>query len=89
MSTLIGVFILVARGYSKEIKSIAAYTARLGHKGIADEASGLVSSASGLIDAINQLVRTASGVGAFLIFLGMLMLTATYWIISQIEALPF
>lgn len=89
LSTILGVFILLRRGYSKELKSIAAYTARLGHKGLADEVTGLVSSASGLIEAINQLVRTASGVGALLIFLGMLMLAATYWIVAQIETLPF
>ena len=89
LSILLGVFILLTRGYSREVQTIASHTARLGHKGLAEEASSLVESASTLIDAINQLVRTASGVGAFLILLGMLMITATYWILSQINlALP-
>ena len=88
LSTVLGVFILLARGYSREIRSIASHTARIGNKGLADDVSGLVSSASGLIEAINQLVRTASGVGSFLIFFGVLMLAATYWIIAQIEVLP-
>lgn len=89
LSTILGVFILMARGYSREIKSLAAHSARIGHKGLAEDVSGLVNSASGLIEAINQLVRTASGVGSFLIFFGVLMLAATYWIITQIEMLPF
>lgn len=85
LSIMLGVFILMARGYSKEIKTIAAHTARLGHKGIAQEVTGLVSSASGLIDAINQLVRTASGVGVFLILGGLIMIVSAYWIISRIN----
>lgn len=88
LSVLLGVFILISRGYNRELRSIATHTARLGHKGLAQEVSGLVSSASGLIESINQLVRTASGVGAFLIFLGMIMLASSYWIISQVDSLP-
>lgn len=89
LSILLGVFILLSRGYSSEIQTIASHTARMGQKGIADEVSGLVESASGLIDAINQLVRTASGVGAFLILLGMLMISATYWIVSKFNPTAF
>jgi hypothetical protein len=37
------------------------------------------------VNAINGLVRTASGVGIFLVFLGMAMLAASYWIATQIE----
>jgi hypothetical protein len=88
LSVLLGVFILISRGYNRELRSIATHTARLGHKGLAQEVSGLVSSASGLIESINALVRTASAVGAFLIFLGMIMLAACYWIISKIDSLP-
>jgi hypothetical protein len=47
--------------------------------------TGLVSSASELVAAINQLVRTASGIGIFLISLGLLMLAAGYWIILHIN----
>ena len=85
LSIMLGAFILIARGYSREIKTIAAHTARLGHKGLAQEVTGLVSSASSLIDAINQLVRTASGVGVVLILFGLLMIVAAYWIVSRIN----
>jgi hypothetical protein len=88
LSILLGVFILMARGYSKEIRTIASHTARLGHKGLANEVTGLVNSASGLIQAINQLVRTASGVGVFLILLGIVMIVGTYWILTNVNTFP-
>jgi hypothetical protein len=84
LSIMLGAFILIARGYSRELKTIAAHTARLGHKGIAEEVTSLVSSASSLIDAINQLVKTASGVGVVLILFGLVMIIAAYWIVSRI-----
>jgi hypothetical protein len=52
---------------------------------LADEISGLVNSASALVVSLNQLVKTASGVGIFLITLGMIMIGASYWVISQVN----
>jgi hypothetical protein len=82
---LLGAFVLVSRGYSREIRALATHTARLGQKGLADEISGLVNSASALVVSLNQLVKTASGVGIFLITLGMIMIGASYWVISQVN----
>jgi hypothetical protein len=82
---LIGIIILITRGYSREVRALATHAAKLGQKGIGYEVSGLVTSASDLVNAINGLVRTASGVGIFLVFLGMAMLAASYWIATQIE----
>ncbi len=86
---LIGVFILLSRGYAREIRSMAVNTARIGQKGLAEEATGLVKSASDLVVSINQLVKTASGAGAFLIFTGMVMIAGAYWILSQMDSFPF
>lgn len=86
---IIGIFVLLRRGYSKEIQSMAMQTAKLGQKGLADDATGLVMSASDLVGAINALVRTANGAAVFLIAVGMIMLAGSYWIISHIDALPF
>jgi hypothetical protein len=38
-----------------------------------------------LILSINQLVRTASGVGTFLLLSGMMMIAAAYWVVTQIQ----
>lgn len=85
MCVLLGAFVLISRGYSREIKALAVHTARLGQKGIAEELSGLVNSASELVAALNQLVKTASGAGIFLISLGLMMIAAAYWVLMQIE----
>jgi hypothetical protein len=68
---------------------MAVHTAQIGKKGLAQEATGLVKSASELVGAINQLVRTSSGAGAFLIFMGIVMIAGSYWIITHIETMPF
>ena len=82
---LLGAFVLISRGYTREIKTLATHTARLGQKGVADEITGLVNSASELVGALNRLVKTASGAGIFLISLGMLMIASAYWVVLQIE----
>jgi hypothetical protein len=85
MCIVLGALVLISRAYSREVRSIAAHTAKLGQKGVASEITGLVQSASELVGAINQLVRTANGIGVFLIALGISMLSASYWIILQIQ----
>lgn len=81
---LIGALVMVSRSYSREVRTLAAHTARLGQKGIAQDVTGLVNSATELVASINSLVKTASGIGLFLITLGTAMLAAAYWIIQQI-----
>jgi hypothetical protein len=81
---VLGTFVLIHRGYSKEIRALATHTARLGQKGLAEELGSLVSSTSQLVSAINSLIRTASGIGVFLIMLGLVMIAGAYWIIEQI-----
>ncbi len=80
-----GIIILVGRGYAKELRMLAAQSVRLGQKGIAQEVTGLVSSAADLIASINELVRTASGIGVFLVILGLVLIIAAYWVTLQIN----
>ena len=87
MCILLGIFVLVSRGYSKEIRALAAHSARLGRKGMAEEVTGLVNSASVLVGALNSLVKTASGAGLFLILLGVGMIAGSYWVIDQVQVI--
>ncbi len=87
MCVLLGIFVLVSRGYSKEIRALATHTARLGRKGMAEEVTGLVNSASELVGALNSLVKTASGAGLFLILMGVGMIAASYWVVDQVQVL--
>lgn len=81
---VLGTFVLINRGYSKEIRALASHTAQLGRKGLAEEMGSIITSTSQLVSAINSLVRTASGIGAFLIMLGLVMIAGAYWIVEQI-----
>ena len=85
MCVLLGIFVLVSRGYSKEIRALATHSAHLGRKGMAEEVTGLVNSASELVGALNSLVKTASGAALFLIILGITMMAASYWVVDQIQ----
>jgi hypothetical protein len=79
-----GVLILAFRTSSTDVKTLAAQTARLAQKGIAEEVAGLVGNASDLVDAMNQLVKTNRGVGIFLTAMGMLMMGLACWLAIQI-----
>lgn len=85
MCVLLGIFVLVTRGYSRDIRALASHTARLGQKGMAEEITGLVRSATELVGALSGLVKTASGAGLFLITLGMVMIASAYWVVTQIQ----
>jgi hypothetical protein len=82
---VLGIFVLVTRGYSRDIRALASHTARLGQKGMAEEITGLVQRATELVGALSNLVKTASGVGLFLITLGMVMIASAYWVVTQIQ----
>ena len=45
----------------------------------------MVQSASELVAAINQLVKTATGVGVFLTCTGLVMIVAAYFVVMQIN----
>ncbi len=81
---LAGIFILAFRASSSDVKTIAAQTARLVQKGLAEEVAGLVGNASNLVDAMNQLVRTTRGIGIFLAVIGMLMMGVACWLAIQV-----
>lgn len=84
---VIGVVILLTRVLGGGVKEIAEQTARLAQKGIAEEIAGLVGNASTLVESLNQLVRTAAGVGVFLIIIGLLLMVAAYGLATQIPSL--
>ncbi len=76
----VGVFLLLFKGAGGNLHTIAAQTTRLAQKGLADDISGLVGNISALVDALNQMSKTATGVGVFLVLIGLLLLTGAYWV---------
>jgi hypothetical protein len=81
---LIGVYTLSARTPSNEMKSLAAQTARLAQKGLAEDVSGLVGNATSLLEAMNQLVKTTRGVGMMLALIGLTLMALSTWFALQI-----
>ena len=80
-----GIWMLVKRVLGSELKQITQQTTRLAQKGITEDVAGLVGNAGQLVDALNQLVKTASGVGIFLNLAGFLMILASYYIALQLK----
>jgi len=87
LSMLLGLYILVARGYSHELGVLAAQSAKLGQKGVGDGVTALVEQSAQLVEAINNLVRTAAGIGVFLVLTGMVLLSGSYYIVARLSFL--
>ena len=84
ISLAAGIYILFHKVMGGELKVIASQTARLAQKGISEEIAGLVGNASALLDALNQLVRTTTGVGVFLTLIGLILMVAAYFLGVQL-----
>lgn len=84
ISLAAGIFILFKKVMGEELKVIATQTAKLAQKGIAEDISGLVGNASALLNALNQLVKTTTGVGVFLTLIGIILMVVSYYLTLQI-----
>jgi hypothetical protein len=76
----ISIIILVRQAIGRDIQTIAKQTAILAEKGITENIAGLVGNASALINALHDLSKTNTGIGVFLVFLGIALLTTAYFI---------
>ncbi|NMB54369.1 MAG: hypothetical protein GYA15_06670 [Leptolinea sp.] len=79
-----GIFVLVAKIAGGDLRTIARQTTALAQKGLTEEISGLVGNATALIVAINDLVKTASGIGVFLIMVGIVAIGVALGILTQL-----
>lgn len=80
----IGLAVLVLRSSGSDIRTIARQTTKMAQKGIAEDIAGLVGNAATLIDSLNQMVKTTTGIGIFLIFIGLLMIVGAYFAATSI-----
>jgi len=84
ISLAAGIFILFKNVLGEELKTIASQTVKLAQKGLADEVSGLVGNASSLLNALNQLIKTTSGIGVFLTLIGIILMVVAYYLTLRI-----
>lgn len=80
-----GIFILVAKIAGGDLRTIARQTTALAQKGLTEEVSGLVGNATALIAAVNDLVKTTSGIGIFLILVGIVSIGCAMVIVTQLK----
>ncbi|MFN2236063.1 MAG: hypothetical protein ACK2U1_17700 [Anaerolineales bacterium] len=81
---LAGSFILLLHTRNKDVHTLAVQTNRLAQKGILDDVAGLVGNASTLLDATNQLVRTTTGIGVFMVIVGFILTATSIYILTQL-----
>lgn len=84
----ISIFILTRQAVGRDIQTIAKQTTKLAEKGITENIAGLVGNASALINALHDLSKSNTGIGVFLVFLGIALLTTAYFISRNLGLTP-
>ncbi|MDY6868611.1 MAG: hypothetical protein SVT56_12060, partial [Chloroflexota bacterium] len=84
----ISIFILTRQAVGRSIQTIAEQTTKLAEKGITENIAGLVGNASALINALHELTKSNTGIGVFLVFLGIALLTTAYLISRNLGITP-
>jgi ABC-type uncharacterized transport system permease subunit len=80
-----GIFILTRQAIGNNVRVIAEQTAKLAQKGIAEDVAGLVGNASSLLNALNQMVRSSSGIGMILVGISFILIGASYALVLQLK----
>jgi hypothetical protein len=81
----IGIFILVTRSMSKDMRTLTTQTTQLAQKGLAEDVAGLVGNTTALMDAVSQMVRTTAGIGVFLSSVGFILMVIATWMFFQFK----
>ena len=78
LSFLSGFIVLLTRVLGRGITKIASETQKVIQKGITEEIASIIGNASVLLDSLNQMVTTTSGIGVFLMVLGVLLMAGSF-----------
>lgn len=84
----ISIFILTRQAVGKDFQTIVKQTTKLAEKGITENIAGLVGNASALINALHDLSKSNTGIGIFMVFLGIALLTTAYFISRNLGVTP-
>jgi hypothetical protein len=77
---------MLAQDYQQTLRKLSLQSTQVGQKGLADVTlAPTLEAASRLIDAVNQLVRTAVGIGVFLCLMGVSMMVAAFMMVSNLQ----
>ena len=77
-----GLWTILAREYQQTLRHIAAQSDRLHARAMSEVGVvPILDASTNLVEAVNQLIRTAMGVGAFLCLIGVGMCALAWWMI--------
>lgn len=85
LTFLAGLVVLISRVMGDGVARIANETKEIVQKGIAEEVAGLVGNASVLLNSLNELVRTTTGIGVFLMLTGALFIAGAFYLLFQLQ----
>lgn len=86
VACLLGLKTMLAQDYQKTLRKLSVQSTQIGQKGLLSDAAiaPMLEAASRLIEAVNNLVRTAVGIGVFLCLVGIGMMVASYFMVSNL-----
>jgi hypothetical protein len=80
VACLAGIWTILAREYQQTLKGISSQSSRLHARSLTEVGVvPILDASSRLVEAVNQLIRTAMGVGAFLCLLGLALCLVAFW----------
>jgi hypothetical protein len=80
-----GLRTMLANDYQQTLRKLSIQSAQVSQKGLGDLAlAPTLEAASQLIEAVNQLVRTAVGIGVFLCVMGVGMMVAAFLMVIRL-----
>jgi len=85
LTFLAGIWVLLTRVLSKDVRTVTKQTAQMAKKGLSDNLAGVLNSSTKLLESMNQMVRTAAGIGVFLTLLGLLLIASGAVLLVQIS----
>lgn len=84
VSCAAGLWTILSQEYQRTLKGLALQANRLHARGLSEISVGPIIDASArLVEAVNQLIRTAMGIGAFLCLVGVGLCVVAFWILTS------
>jgi hypothetical protein len=78
-----GLWTILAREYQQALKGISAQSSRLQARSLVEiGVVPVMDATTRLIQAVNALIRTAMGVGAFLCLIGLALCLIGWWMLT-------
>ncbi len=79
--TVSGLWIILSKEYHSAMKHLSAQSIKISGRAVTQDAvAPIIDSASNLVEAINRLIRTAAGIGAFLTVAGVTISIVAFWL---------